>query len=109
MNTGLCAGTAALFSVVVFSAAVIRDGKSVGFRGIIMDITERKLIEEQLEQTTRPAIPDTPRPWQWYRLTPGQGRRMEPGSGADFRMDRGGGDRTFNPIVAEDKIEEFSC
>ena len=34
--------------VIIYSSAIIREGKPVGLRGIIVDITERKLMEENL-------------------------------------------------------------
>ncbi len=41
----------AVFPVLVFSAAVVRDGKPVGFRGVILDISERKRVEDALVRT----------------------------------------------------------
>jgi PAS domain S-box-containing protein len=38
------------FPILAYTAKIIRDGKSVGIRGIALDITERRQIEEQLQQ-----------------------------------------------------------
>ena len=42
-----------VFPVLIHSAAVIRDGQSVGLRGFMIDITERKGLEEKLHQAQR--------------------------------------------------------
>ncbi|MHC4605648.1 MAG: sensor histidine kinase, partial [Planctomycetota bacterium] len=34
--------------VLIYTSLVVRDGKPVGFRGVVADITDRKRIEEQL-------------------------------------------------------------
>jgi two-component system, NtrC family, sensor kinase len=38
------------FPVLVYTAPIIRDGKPVGIRGIVLDITARKQTEEALQQ-----------------------------------------------------------
>jgi PAS domain S-box-containing protein len=38
------------FPVTIYSTRILRQGKPAGLRGIIVDITERKRAEEQLEQ-----------------------------------------------------------
>ena len=40
--------------VMIYSSAIIREGKPVGLRGIIVDITERKLMEEKPSQVEAP-------------------------------------------------------
>ncbi|MFX4262328.1 PAS domain S-box protein [Pelotomaculum propionicicum] len=37
------------FPIVIHSSPIIKDGRTVGLRGIIMDITERKQMEERLK------------------------------------------------------------
>ncbi|HOV85923.1 MAG TPA: PAS domain S-box protein [Syntrophobacteraceae bacterium] len=39
-----------VFPAIIRSSAKVRDGKAVGFRGIVIDITETKRLEEQLRQ-----------------------------------------------------------
>ncbi len=39
------------FPVMVFSSPVIREGKPVGIRGVVIDITERKRAEEALRES----------------------------------------------------------
>ena len=39
------------FPVIIHSTAIIREGKAVGLRGVITDITEQKRAQEQLRQT----------------------------------------------------------
>jgi PAS domain S-box-containing protein len=41
------------FPIVADSRPVVRENKVVGLRGIVVDITERKLAEEALEETNR--------------------------------------------------------
>jgi PAS domain S-box-containing protein len=41
------------FSVLLHSAPIVRDGKPVGLRGFIIDITEKKQLEKQLQQASR--------------------------------------------------------
>ncbi len=41
------------FSVMINLAVIIRDGKPVGMRGIIIDITEKKLLEIQLQRAQK--------------------------------------------------------
>lgn len=41
------------FPIMVFSSPVIRNEKPVGFRGIVIDISERKEYEEQLRKLSR--------------------------------------------------------
>ena len=36
------------FPILVYSSPIIRDGKPVGVRGIVLDITDRKQVEEEL-------------------------------------------------------------
>ncbi len=38
-----------LFPILVYTSRVIRDGAPVGVRGIVLDITERKQVEEKLQ------------------------------------------------------------
>ncbi len=38
------------FPVLVYTARILRDGKPVGIRGIVLDITDRKHTEETLQQ-----------------------------------------------------------
>jgi len=38
------------FPILVYTARVMRDGKPVGIRGIVLDITARREIEEKLQQ-----------------------------------------------------------
>ncbi len=40
------------FPMLIYSAAVIRDSQPVGLRGIIVDVTDRKLGERRLEEST---------------------------------------------------------
>jgi len=42
-----------LFPVLIESAPIIRDGRPVGLRGFIIDITDRKRLEEKLQQAQR--------------------------------------------------------
>ncbi len=37
------------FPILVFTSRIIRDGKTVGIRGIVLDITARRQIEEKLQ------------------------------------------------------------
>ena len=39
------------FPALIYSSSIIRDGKSVGLRGIVLDITDRKRAEEKLKKT----------------------------------------------------------
>ncbi|MCK4515172.1 MAG: PAS domain-containing protein, partial [Spirochaetaceae bacterium] len=39
------------FSIIVFSSPIVRDGKPVGLRGLIVDITARKLAEKALRES----------------------------------------------------------
>lgn len=39
------------FPITTYSSPIIRDGKSVGLRGIIIDITERKQAEQELRES----------------------------------------------------------
>ncbi len=39
------------FPIIIYSSAIIREGKSAGLRGIIVDITERKKTEEVLRKS----------------------------------------------------------
>ena len=39
------------FPVSIYSSPIIRDGKPAGMRGIIIDITERKLAEERIRES----------------------------------------------------------
>ena len=41
------------FPVMVYTSLLIRDGKVVGLRAIVVDITERKKLEEDLERVQR--------------------------------------------------------
>jgi PAS domain S-box-containing protein len=41
------------FPVMIYSSAIIREGKPVGLRGIIVDITGRKKLESQLVESQR--------------------------------------------------------
>jgi len=41
------------FSVLLHSAAIVREGKPIGLRGFIIDITEKKKLEMQLQQASR--------------------------------------------------------
>jgi PAS domain S-box-containing protein len=41
------------FPVIVYTAPVMREGKTVGLRGIAMDITERKRMEARLAESQR--------------------------------------------------------
>ena len=47
------------FPMLVFSNRVIRNGKAIGLRGIAVDMSERKLIEEQLRKLSR-AVEQSP-------------------------------------------------
>ncbi len=47
------------FPSLVFTAPIIRDGVSIGYRGILVDITERKEAEEQLRKLSR-AVEQSP-------------------------------------------------
>ncbi|NPD48119.1 PAS domain S-box protein, partial [Lentimicrobium sp. S6] len=38
------------FPVLIYSSLIIKDNKPAGFRGIVVDITERKLAEEAIQQ-----------------------------------------------------------
>lgn len=40
-----------VFSSLVYSNPIIKDGKALGIRGIIVDITEQKLVEEKLRES----------------------------------------------------------
>lgn len=42
-----------LFPVLIDSAAITRDGRAVGVRGFMIDITDRKRLEEKLQQAQR--------------------------------------------------------
>jgi|GEM_PF-722568 len=42
-----------IFPVIVRSAAILQAGKPIGLRGFMIDITERKKVEEQLQQVQR--------------------------------------------------------
>lgn len=46
-------GDGSTFSVLIHSAPIIRDSKPVGLRGFIIDITEKKQLETQLQQASR--------------------------------------------------------
>jgi len=39
------------FPILVYSASIVREGKPIGLRGIIIDITERKQIEDELRRS----------------------------------------------------------
>ena len=39
------------FPILVYSSPIIRDGKPVGVRGIVLDITDRKQVEEELRES----------------------------------------------------------
>ena len=39
------------FPILVYSSPIIRDGMLVGVRGIVLDITDRKLVEEELRES----------------------------------------------------------
>ncbi|NPU83019.1 MAG: PAS domain S-box protein [Syntrophaceae bacterium] len=41
------------FPVVIYSTPVQRDGKTIGLRGIVIDLTERKRLESQLTQAQK--------------------------------------------------------
>ena len=41
------------FSVLLHSTAIVREGKPIGLRGFIIDITEKKKLEMQLQQASR--------------------------------------------------------
>ncbi len=47
------------FPILVFSNPIMRNGKAVGIRGIVVDMSERKLIEEQLRKLSR-AVEQSP-------------------------------------------------
>ncbi|TET42857.1 MAG: PAS domain-containing sensor histidine kinase, partial [Dehalococcoidia bacterium] len=38
------------FSVLVYAAPIVREGKPIGLRGIIVDITERKQLEQTIQE-----------------------------------------------------------
>ena len=40
-----------VFPALIFSTAIIRDGRSVGLRGFVVDITERKKMEAELRKS----------------------------------------------------------
>jgi PAS domain S-box-containing protein len=40
-----------IFPILVYSSPIIRDGKPVGVRGIVLDITDRKQVEEELRES----------------------------------------------------------
>jgi PAS domain S-box-containing protein len=39
------------FPILVYSSPIIRDGKPVGVRGLVLDITDRKRVEEELRES----------------------------------------------------------
>ncbi len=41
------------YPAVIYSTSIVREGKAVGLRGVVIDITERKQAEESLQQTQR--------------------------------------------------------
>lgn len=41
------------FPVIVHSSRIVKDGKTVGMRGIIMDISDRKRVEEELRRSDK--------------------------------------------------------
>ncbi|HOG16937.1 MAG TPA: PAS domain S-box protein [Syntrophales bacterium] len=41
------------FPVLISSTAIVRDGKTVGMRGLVIDLTERKRLESQLLQAQK--------------------------------------------------------
>ena len=47
------------FPMLVFSNPILRNGKAIGLRGIAVDMSERKLIEEQLRKLSR-AVEQSP-------------------------------------------------
>lgn len=47
------------FPILVFSNPILRNGKATGIRGIAVDLSERKLIEEQLRKLSR-AVEQSP-------------------------------------------------
>ncbi len=42
-----------IFPVLTYASAIVKDGKSVGLRGITIDITKQKIAEKQLEQAAQ--------------------------------------------------------
>jgi PAS domain S-box-containing protein len=42
-----------VFPVLIDSAAIVRDGRTLGLRGFIIDIADRKRLEEKLQQAQR--------------------------------------------------------
>jgi PAS domain S-box-containing protein len=42
-----------LFPALIYASAIIRDGQSTGIRGVIVDITELKLVERSLQRSNR--------------------------------------------------------
>jgi PAS domain S-box-containing protein len=40
-----------VFSSLIYSNPIIKDGKAIGIRGIVVDITEQKLVEEKLRES----------------------------------------------------------
>jgi PAS domain S-box-containing protein len=42
-----------MIPVLIYSSAIIREGKPVGLRGVVVDITERKKMEAQLAESQR--------------------------------------------------------
>ena len=94
---------------MVFSAAVIRGDRPVGFRGVILDITERKRMEDALVQTNetlQALIKASPLAVVSFD-TEGRsasGTRRPSGSSGGAKPRRKG---RFNPIVGQEQKQEF--
>ena len=98
-----------VFPVMVFSAAVIRGDRPVGFRGVILDITERKRMEDALvstNETLQALIKASP--LAVVSFDP-QGRvgAWNPAAERIFGWNEAEAQGAFNPIVGQELKQEF--